>query len=319
MIIRLWGVRGSTATPLATDSIKRKIEEVIAKVQPSDLVSGERRRSFLSNLSPSLFGTIGGNTACTEIETADGGSIIMDAGTGLREFGESNYHLKKMGGKYHIFLSHFHYDHILGIPYFPAVYDPSATIHFYSPYPKMKDILFRFLARPYHPVGWESFQAKIYFHTLERKEITKIGNVGIEWIKRTHPDGSMAYKITEDGKTFIYSTDTQLSDLDFQKTQRMSEFFENAEAIILDAQYTRDEAIAKYDWGHSSYSLAVDFAQAYSIKKLLLFHHDPLKTDSELEDILHMARLYHEEHKPKTDNNLPLEINLAREGYVFEI
>jgi len=317
MIVRFWGVRGSSPTPLAPEELRNKIAAVVQRIKPSDLKNTDSRQRFLSSLPPDIFGTAGGNTACIEVRTAENALIILDTGTGLRELEKRTRKFREDIREYHIFLSHFHYDHLLGLPYFGAMYNPSVKITFYSPYPAMARILSTFMETPYHPVGWDSFAADIHFRILKSRETLVIGNSEIDWIKRNHPNGSISYKITEAGRSFIYSTDTELTEKDFRRTEKNISYFQNADAIVLDAQYTLGEAIDKYNWGHSSYSLAVEFVREFGIKKLFLFHHEPLNNDSQMEGILRSAQWF--DNRLEHNGGNPLEIDLAREGYSIEL
>jgi phosphoribosyl 1,2-cyclic phosphodiesterase len=317
MIVRFWGVRGSSPTPLAPEELRNKFAAIIQRVKPADLLNTETRQRFLSNLPADLFGTAGGNTACIEVRTADNTMIILDTGTGLRELEKRGKKFRDNIKEYHIFMSHFHYDHLLGLPYFGAMYNPGVKVTFYSPYPAMQRILAKFMETPYHPVGWDSFAADIKFRTLKRNETLKLGGAQISWIRRNHPNGSMSYKVSEAGRSFIYSTDTELTEKDFQRTEKNVSYFQGADAIVLDAQYTLGEAIEKYNWGHSSYSLAVEFVREFAIRKLYLFHHEPLNDDAVMEGILRSAQWFDSrlEHK----GGKSLEIDLAREGHEFEL
>ena len=313
MTVRIWGVRGSSPTPLAPEEIRNKFASILQRVRPSDLENPDSRQLFLSNLPPELFGTVGGNTACVEVRTADDTLIILDTGTGLRELERRVMRMHEGVNHYHIFMSHFHYDHLIGLPYFGAMYDPSTKVTFYSPYPNMEEILVKYLVSPYHPVGWDSFRADIEFRILKRNEILSLGNARIDWIKRNHPNGSISYKIMEQGHSFIYSTDTELTDKEFQRFKRNLEYFQNTDVIILDAQYTLGEAIERYNWGHTSYSLAVEFAREFSIGKLYLFHHDPKNSDATMEDIVRSAREF--DSKLAKNNKTKIFIDIAREGH----
>ena len=317
MIVRFWGVRGSSPTPLGPEELRGKISAVLQRVKPTDLVNSDARQRFLAKLPPDLFGTTGGNTACLEVRTAEGEMIILDMGTGLRELEKRLRKYRENIREFHIFISHFHYDHLLGLPYFGAMYDPGVKVTFYSPYPAMERILARFMEKPYHPVGWDSFAAKIEFRVLKLNDSMKFGNAVVSWIKRNHPNGSMSYKVTETGRSFIYSTDTELTEKDFHRTPRNIEYFQGADAIVLDAQYTLGEAIEKYNWGHSSYSLAVEFAREFEIKQLFLYHHEPLNPDSDMEGILRSAQWFDRRLDHKGHGTL--DIDLAREGYVLEL
>lgn len=317
MIVRLWGVRGSSPTPLSAEELHNKITSIVQRIQPEDLISSEARARFLAHLPPELFGVTGGNTSCIESRSSDGQMIILDMGTGLRELEKRLKRLRENIHEYHIFISHFHYDHLLGLPYFDVLYSPENLVHFYSPFPAMEQILKDFMRKPFHPVGWDSFEADIQFHVLGGKQKISIGSATIDWISRKHPDGSVSYKISEGGKSFIFSTDTELTERDFQQTERHVDYFQGADILVLDAQYTLNEAIEKYNWGHTSYSLAIEFAREFAIKKLLLYHHDPLNSDTKMEELLQSARLF--DSRIAHTNHHSLEIDLAREGQQIKL
>jgi phosphoribosyl 1,2-cyclic phosphodiesterase len=124
-----------------------------------------------------------------------------------------------------------------------------------------------------------------------------------------HPGDSYSYKITEGERCFIFATDTELSANDFQKTEENCGFFEKADCIVLDSQYTLGEAIEKYNWGHSAFSMAVDFSANWGIEHLILFHHDPSYDDRKLFNMLQSARWYTERM-----NIMGIKISLATEG-----
>ena len=317
MTVRFWGVRGSCPTPLSPEELRDRFAAILQRARPEHLHSSETRQQFLSNLPTKLFGTVGGNTACIELRTSENTAIIFDTGTGLRGLEQRIKKTRENIEEYHIFLSHFHYDHLLSLPYFGAMYNPQGKVTFYSPFPAMEHILKKFMVAPYHPVGWDSFAADIRFITLQENEVLELGGAEIEWIHRNHPNGCSSYKVSESGKSFIYSTDTELTEKDFRRTQKNLDYFQDADTIVLDTQYTLGEAIEKYNWGHSSYSLAVEFVREFGIRRLYLFHHDPLNSDATMEGMLKSAQLFNERLVHKGGKS-PI-IDLAREGYTLEL
>ncbi|GAG24055.1 unnamed protein product, partial [marine sediment metagenome] len=133
MKVKFWGVRGSIPTPLTPSQLKSRIAAVITRIQPCDLENLESRETFLDNLPPYLFGMVGGNTTCLEIRTAGDKLIIIDAGSGLRELAASLAKKNEQIKEYHIFFTHFHWDHLQGLPFFiPAAYAKGNRIYFYS-------------------------------------------------------------------------------------------------------------------------------------------------------------------------------------------
>ncbi len=309
MRVRFWGVRGSVPAPLHPDKLRSKIAAVVQRVRPSDLESPTSREAFLASLPPWLFGTYGGNSACIEARLDDNTCIILDAGSGIREL--ACYLAKEPSPvrEFHIFLTHFHYDHLQGLPFFGPAYNPRVTITFYSPMPNFKDHVLNHMRPPYFPVTMDgTMESNFTFKTLEEGPI-ELGPGTVDWKLHKHPGGAVGYRIADSGGSFVFCTDMELQQSDFERTEKNRAFYGNVDMIILDTQYTLGEAIEKYDWGHSSFSLGVDFASAWGIKQLYLYHHDPGYDDQRLYRNLTSARWY-----AKNLGNTELEVYISEEG-----
>jgi phosphoribosyl 1,2-cyclic phosphodiesterase len=304
--IRFWGVRGSLPAPQLPSQIKSKISAILERLTPEDITTPENRERFMADLPPWLFGTVGGNSPCVSVSLKSD-VIIFDAGSGLREYGIAIGKEKPKPDHYHVFFSHFHWDHLQGLPFFNPSYDPSVIMDFDSPMKNLESALHGQMTSPYFPVHMESMGSKKNFHLLT--EPLKLQEVEISYKKMNHPGDSYSYKVHQGDRNFIYATDTELSANDFLKNDENIAYFENADIIVLDSQYTLGEAIEKYNWGHSAFSLAVDFAANWGIKHLILFHHDPTYDDKKLFNILQSARWYTERMGIKG-----IEISLAMEG-----
>jgi len=307
MRVKFWGVRGSIPTPLTNSQVQNKIAAVVQRIEKKDLENPETRELFLTQIPPYLFGTVGGNTACIEVRLSDDTMVIFDAGSGIRELGNTMKKRKSQTRHYHIFFTHFHWDHLQGLPFFTALSDKDARITFYSPDERLEEYIRGQMQYPYFPVTLDVMPVKLKFVVLKEQPY-KIGNGEIYWRKMKHPGGCISYQVREGKKRVIFSTDTELSESDFEKNAGNTAFYSDTDLLIMDSQYTLGEAIEKYDWGHSSYSFAVDFSAAWDIKNLVLFHHEPLYDDKKMYSILKSSSWYlnHLEQKG-------LKIYLARE------
>ncbi|GAB1482779.1 MBL fold metallo-hydrolase [Treponema sp.] len=307
MRIRFWGVRGSLPSPLTPMQVRSKISAVLERLSPRDLESSLSKERFLADLPPWLFGTVGGNTPCVEVQAEDNQILVFDAGSGIRELGLAMAKKQPKTSQYSIFFSHLHWDHIQGLPFFSPAYDPGVHIDFYAPIAGYEAILRSQMNAPCFPVPLDVMGAVKTFHTLE--DSVKVGSSTISYRGMNHPGKSYSYAVTDGLKRVVYATDTELSSDDFLRTDENASFFGGADLLVIDAQYTLGEAIEKYNWGHSAFSLATDFASTWGIRRMVLFHHDPTYDDRKLFGILQSARWYIDHMSIKG-----VEVRLAQEG-----
>ena len=307
MRVRFWGVRGSLPTPLLPSQVRDKLAVILSQALPEDLADGVSRERFIAGLPSWLFGTVGGNTACVSISTEGCREpIIFDCGSGMKELGNAAVENRSLS--YHVFLSHFHWDHLQGLPFFGPVFDPEVSVNFYSPRPGFREALAGLMYEPYSPVSIGFMPAKKNFRILEGP--ISIGDATVSFRQRNHPGGSFAYRVSEGGKSFIYATDSELCRDDFDRSNRENaEFFANADVAVLDSQYTLSQSLEKAGWGHSAFSMAVEFASIWKIKHLVLFHFDPASMDRDISGMLHAARRYE-----KSAYGGRTEISIASEG-----
>lgn len=307
MKIEFWGVRGSIPSPLTSEQIKSKIQAVVQRISEKDLLSQDSRQNFIDNLPIWLNGTTGGNTSCVCITNKNKTNFILDAGSGIRTLGKKLVAQNK--NVFHIFFSHFHWDHIQGLPFFDPFFNPKAEIHFYSPKTGLKEYLEKQAESPFFPVNMKSMnQENMHFHQINEEEPLFIDDTKITVKKMSHPDDSYSFSFEENGKKVVYATDVELKSNQINDKSTI-DFFSNANVLILDAQYTASEAIQKENWGHSSYNYAVDFALTCKVANLFFFHHEPMYDDKKLYTILQNARMY-----AAYADSSKLKINLAIEG-----
>ncbi len=312
MKIKFWGVRGSIPTPVSQAQVQKKIEAVIQKITPEDIATPETKEKFLASISQHIFGTVGGNTACVEVIGAKGEKIIIDAGTGIRSLGKK---YAKNDAPIHILFSHFHWDHIQGLPFFDPIFQKNREIHFYSFSEESEEYLKKQMSSPFFPVTMDACSKNLHFHKLHNGQEFSIGNIKITTRSMEHPGGCFAYSFVEKNKKFIYSSDVEISLEDFEKNSQTEAFFNNPDIMVIDSQYTLNEAVEKKHWGHTSFCYAIDFASVWNTKKLFLFHHEPTYDDKKLYKILASARHY----SSYSAHNKKMFIELSVEGKEYDV
>ena len=261
MRVKFWGVRGSTPTPQA-----------------------ENMR-------------YGGNTSCVEVRVGEQ-LYIFDCGTGFRVLGQqlqNEFGEKKLPVSAHVFVSHFHWDHIQGIPFFRPLYDRADSqflFHCSSRTRSLKQVMDEQMASPYFPVNLSQMQAQQKFYDIDSGRLKLEDGVQIQTSWLNHPQGCMGFRMeTKDG-VLVYATDNEPGDAAFDKSVR--KLAEGADVLIYDAQYLPEEyAAEKRGWGHSHWREAVNVVLESGAKELVLFHHDPDHTDVVIDKIVHDARNYY--------------------------
>jgi phosphoribosyl 1,2-cyclic phosphodiesterase len=259
MHIKFWGVRGSTPTP-----------------QPENL-------------------RYGGNTSCVEVRV-NGQIYIFDCGTGFRNLGKSM--AKEFDGRgvhAHVFLSHFHWDHIQGIPFFLPLYNNPDNYFFFHSTSRSRTLqraLEEQMMDPYFPVDMTAMQAHRNFYDIEEGKLA-FDDCTIETAWLNHPQGCLGFRLETDDHVVVYATDNEPGHPVFD--QNVRRLAEGADVLIYDAQYLPDEYEAtRRGWGHSHWREAVNIAMGSGAKELVLFHHDPDHNDACIDSIVKTAR----EHYP---------------------
>ncbi len=245
MSIRFWGVRGSCPSPGPETA------------------------------------TVGGNTSCVEIH-AGGTRIALDAGTGLRRFGGE---LAAAGAPVDltVLLSHLHWDHIQGLPFFAPIYAPGTRLRVAggSPGMPLDEALRRQMSPPSFPVDWNDLPSRI--ETLEVRDGScfRVGDAEVRVARANHPDAVLAYRIEHGDHAVVYATDTEhYACVD----PRLASLARGADVLIYDAQYLPEEYTghsgpSRVGWGHSTFEAGAALAEAAGVSKLVLFHHDPTRSD----------------------------------------
>jgi phosphoribosyl 1,2-cyclic phosphodiesterase len=258
----------------------------------------------------------GGNTSCVEVELRDGAVLVLDAGTGIRQLG---LELADRGiRRIHLLLTHLHLDHLEGLRFFAPLWDERVTLDLWgppSPLLSLRERIARSFSPPLFPVDLRDVPARVVFHDVPRQRWTVEGaSVTAELV--VHPGPTVGFRIENAGSSFAYLPDHEPA-LAGAIEGRSSDWISGAsiaddvDLLLHDAQYLEDEYEERMGWGHSSVADAVAFMRAVGARRLLLFHHDPGRTDSSLQRLEARAQSLAGQNGRRP--------TLAREGMVLEL
>ncbi|MCG6953374.1 MAG: response regulator [Betaproteobacteria bacterium] len=289
MYVRFWGTRGSIAKPGASTL------------------------------------RYGGNTSCVEVCADDGTRVVIDCGTGAHELARALMRDPRSAGGY-LLVSHTHWDHIQGFPLFDPLFVSGQRWEIYAPGGRAQHLeasLAGQMSYDYHPVGLEALEATYRFHDLTEGQFD-VGGIRVTTQYLNHPALTLGYRLEADGAVVVYSSDHEPHAIRpakdrpglqpvHREDQRHVRFLQDADLVIHDAQYTLDEYARRAGWGHTPYECAVDYAIAAKAQRLALYHHDPLRSDPELDEVVGHARSL-----AASGQHVP-EVMAAAEGRTIEL
>jgi phosphoribosyl 1,2-cyclic phosphodiesterase len=235
----------------------------------------------------------GGDTTCILIEAGSGHKVIIDAGTGIRRLG--NQLVSESQDEIAIIFTHGHWDHLLGLPFFKPLYMKRFHLDLYgvklSNGMGIQATLQGIFTHPYFPVGLDAIKAKLHYHPVPVEPFV-IGSLRIIPVAINHPDGGVGYRVEENGKSFVFLTDNELSDVKHNPDKPIVDFVSacsGADLLIHDAEFLPSEFSSRRGWGHSSYDKTVELALNANVKMLGLFHHNQDRTDEGVDAIVSAA------------------------------
>lgn len=269
----------------------------------------------------------GGNTTCIEVRSDADDLIILDAGTGIRELGLEL--AKSMPVKCHLFVSHTHWDHIQGVPFFIPMFVPGNELIIYGPpdprtMTGIEAVLAKQMEYPHFPVRVSELQADISYETLSDGQQVDLGFATVSAVLMNHPAMDFGFKVECDGKTLFFTGDHEpfyniydSGDEDYEdyekivseRNQGIVDFIRGVDIFIADSQYTEEEYQLKKGWGHSTFERTLSLAQKAGVGKVYLTHHETTRTDKQIDSIF--ARLQDEWKDSGVD------FDMAREGEVI--
>lgn len=293
MYVKFWGTRGSIPTSFSSQSLKRKYRQILTGAAGLNLNDETVVDRYLEQLPLYLQQPIGGNTTCLEIRSGDQ-LLILDAGSGIRLLGQDLLQkgFSQGNSRADILMTHTHWDHIQGFPFFRPAFVPTNHITFYSPFGDLAERLAQQQHPYYFPVPITYMSAKLDFVQIEANTWLQLGNFRIYPMRLSHPGLTYGYRIEDGQSCLVMATDSEYKRVDPASTEEYVKFFQDADLLIFDAQYSLTEALDRLDWGHSTAMMGAEFSHRANVKRLALFHHDPTSSDDKIWSAKEQAEAY---------------------------
>jgi phosphoribosyl 1,2-cyclic phosphodiesterase len=323
MKVKIWGCRGSLPSPVPPHLVEERIRKILRdfSLTARDSACADK---FLSEYKPWQIGGYGGHTACIEVSTPTT-QLIIDGGSGIRRVG--NNLLKGpcgLGkGEAHILFTHFHWDHIVGLPFFTPLFIPGNNIHCHAVQPDLQEMFEHVFKKPYFPVPLKDLGANIHYHSITPREAKMFGDIKVTPYQLDHPDPCWGYKFEHDGKVFSYAVDSEVSRMSREEMGADLPLYQNVDLLLFDAQYTFKEVTERINWGHGTAPVGLDIAMRENVKSIYFMHHDPAASDEKIASAEEQTMEYYE-YKLKSGKETgrhfkPLEWGFAREEMEFDL
>jgi phosphoribosyl 1,2-cyclic phosphodiesterase len=257
----------------------------------------------------------GGNTTCVEVVLVNGERVVIDGGTGLRLLGQ---HLMEnhLPCRFHLLLTHGHWDHLLGIPFFEPIYLESTKVivdGWPPAFQGMTRVFDSHMGDGFFPVAFDHLKANIDYLNTVASGTLDLDGVLIDSIRLNHPQGGLAFRFREGKHTMVFITDNELGAARGKRLPEFVEFVRGCDLLIHDAQYLPEEISERRGWGHSTYEEVVALAKEAEVHNLLLTHHDPSRSDGDVEKIVALSREMMAAHSKLH------YIDAAREGACYRL
>jgi len=291
--VKFWGTRGSIPVAMTSAEVRRKLVATLMRASGSKLDTPEKAGAFLDReLDFAVSHTFGGNSSCVEIVTGSSDYVLCDLGTGARVLGNEVLATRGPSGHtFHVFMSHVHWDHIMGFPFFMPIYTAGNRIRIYGCHARLDEVFRRQHAAPFFPVEFSGLPATIEFVRLEPGREYEIAGLQVRPKLQHHGGDSYGYRFQRGNTIVVYSTDAEHKQDDLAEVEGFVEFFRDADLVIFDSQYSLAEATSiKEDWGHSSNVVGLELCQMARAKRLCLFHHEPVSDDERIAALLAETR-----------------------------
>ena len=304
LTVKFWGVRGSLPSAPPPTDWTYHIEGVLRNFFSMCYREPAQISKYIENMGVPLLGGYGAATTCVEVSSSRS-QLIIDGGSGIRNLSEKimSGTTGRSKGPFHIFMTHFHWDHVIGLPFFTPHFIPGCEVHYYAVQPELEKLIRGIFVRPYFPVPFEALKAKVFFHVLEPRKPMKLEDFTITPYKLDHPDPCWGFKVEAGGKTYSHCVDTEGTRVTREELGEDLPLYQNVDLMYFDAQYTLPELAEKANWGHSAAQVGLDIALREGIKKILFAHHDPGARIEHVLELKRQTREYYESREQFASQN----------------
>ncbi len=327
--VKFWGVRGSLPSAPTPNEWIYHIEGVIRNFFASGYREPSQFSKFMATVDESTIGGFGTATTCVEVKSGKS-QIIIDGGSGIRNLSESIMMgtSGRVKGPFHILMTHFHWDHVIGLPFFTPHFIPGVEIHYYAVQKDLEKLIRGIFSKPYFPVPFEELKSHIHFHVLEPRKAFVINDFTVTPYLLDHPDACWGYKIEANGKAYAHCVDTEATRVSPEEMGEDLPLYQNVDLMYFDAQYTLPELAEKANWGHSAAQVGLEIALREKIKNIIFTHHDPGARIENLMDLQRQTAEYFEALKKDSADCTPntesqhsdhLQWSFAREGLEIKL
>jgi phosphoribosyl 1,2-cyclic phosphodiesterase len=320
MRVKFWGVRGSLPSAPTPEQYIKDTEQVMRDFFAAGFSLPDQISEYLSSRRVPDVGGFGTATTCVEVTSNQGGQVIIDGGSGIRVLANEMMRGPCSRGKgvVHIFLTHFHWDHLLGLPFFTPLFVAGNIIHFYAVQPELETMVKNMFQRPHFPVGFETLPAQIRFHKIEPRKTIKIEEFTVTPYQLDHPDPCWGFKVMCGDRSYSHCVDTECIRNTREALGPDLPLYQGTHLMYFDAQYTMPELAEKANWGHSASQIGLDIAFRERIPKVLFAHHDPGALTHQIQEIQKETQDYYNwriQQASTNHQNLPgIDFGFAYEG-----
>jgi phosphoribosyl 1,2-cyclic phosphodiesterase len=295
LTVKYWGVRGSLPSSPSPSDWTNHIEGLLRGFFNAGLRDSSQVTKYIESLGTAHLGGYGAATTAVEVRSHKN-TIIIDGGSGIRSLSEQIMSGKagSSRGPFHIFMTHFHWDHVIGLPFFVPHFMPGVQVHYYAVQENLENLIRGVFAKPYFPVPFESLAAKIQFHILDPRKPMQLDDMTITPYKLDHPDPCWGYRVECGKKVYAHCVDTEGTRMSREELGEDLPLYQGVDLMYYDAQYTFPELAEKANWGHSASQVGLDIAFREGIKQVLFAHHDPGASIQQVQELKRQTMEYYD-------------------------